>query len=162
MPGAWTHLAARFYDFMTASRLARSERDTVRRWLGEEAACEAFFAQPDADQRHGLHAALHVMAESPSRLDLIRAALLHDIGKRHARLGAVGRVIASIAIRLRLPLTPRLALYRDHGPVAAGELAGLEPLVVEFARHHHSARPASIPAPDWELLVGADRARTHR
>ncbi len=160
MPGAWTHLAARFYDFVTAAPLAPAERDTVAAWLVEGVAANAFFAQPRADQRHGFHAALHVVAEAPGRLDLIRAALLHDVGKRHAGLGAAARVMASLAIRLGVPLGPRFALYRDHGMIAAAELGDVEALVVEFARHHHATRPASIDPEDWALLKAADRART--
>lgn len=160
MPGAWTHLAARLFDFLTARRLTDLERDVVLGWLEGGNAAEAFFEQPDADQRHGFYAASRVQAASPDRLDLIRAALLHDVGKRHSHLGAVGRVLASVAIRLRLPLPPRFALYRDHGVVAAAELTGVDEIVTNFARHHHGDRPPSIDQRDWELLVAADKART--
>ena len=97
----------------------------------------------------------------PHRPDLVRAALLHDVGKRHANLGAVGRVLATLAIRLRLPLTPRWRLYRDHGRLAAAELGDEEPVVIEFARHHQIGRPPTIPAADWDILASADRARLH-
>lgn len=159
MPGAWTHLAARLFDFLTARRLTDGERDAVFGWLDGSDAARAFFEQPQADQRHGFHAASQVQAVSPDRLDLIRAALLHDVGKRHCGLGAAGRVMASVAIRLRLPLPPRFALYRDHGVVAAAELTGVDEIVTDFARHHHYDRPPSIEPEDWELLVAADKAR---
>lgn len=159
MADSWTHLAARFYDVVTSRRLARGERDAVRRWLPETHLQEAFFAQPATDQRHGFAAALHVVAVASDRIDLVRAALLHDIGKRHAGLGPLGRVLASLAIRLRIPLSPRLALYRDHGAVGAAELGGTDGIITDFARHHHGERPPSIGAADWELLVASDRAR---
>lgn len=159
MLGQWGHLTARFFDVITSRALNRDEVDAVRRWAGSGPAVDAFFGQPPADQRHGFAAALHVASRVPDRPDLVRAALLHDIGKRHAGLGAVGRVFVSLALGMHLPLTPRLALYRDHGLLAAAEMAGEEPVVVDFARHHHGDRPPSIPAGEWELLRAADRAR---
>lgn len=159
MPGSWTHLAARFYDVTTSNALAKGERDAVRRWLPEPHIQKAFFGQSRADQRHGFAAALHVVAQRPDRTDLIRAALVHDIGKRHARLGPLGRVMASVAIRLRLPLSARMALYRDHGRLGASELGGMERIVVDFTRDHHGHRPATIAVEDWETLVASDQAR---
>src|SRR5690606_1168183 len=77
--------------------------------------------------------------------------------KRHSRLGPVGRVWTSVCIRLGLPLTARMRLYRDHGTLAAAELADEDRTVTEFARHHHGQRPVWFDADDWELLVAADR-----
>jgi hypothetical protein len=160
--GGFGHLATRFFDVVTARRLDRQERFTVRGWLGDANEAAAFFGQSDADQRHGYAAARVVVDSEPKRLDLVRAALLHDIGKRHSGLGPLGRVAASVAIRLRLPLTTRWALYRDHGRLAAAELAGSEAIVVEFARAHHGDRPGSITPEDWDLLVRADSMRRDR
>lgn len=159
MSDRWGHLTARFFDVITSRPLSRGEAEAVRRWVGDSPLLEAYFSQPVADQRHGFEAALHILSRLPGRPDLVRAALLHDIGKRHAGLGPLGRVMASLALRLRLPLPPRLALYRDHGLLAAAEMSGEAPVVVDFARHHHHFRPASIPAGDWESLQAADRAR---
>lgn len=131
-------------------------------WIASREQAVAFFDQPPPDQRHGYTAARSVEATRPNRPDLVRAALLHDVGKRHAGLGPLGRAAASSAIRLGLPLTPRWAVYRDHGALAAAELAGSEPIVVDFARSHHGARPPSIDPDDWEALVAADAARVGR
>lgn len=159
MPDSWTHLAARLYDVVTSRGLDKGERNAVRRWLPETHLQEAFFAQTQADQRHGFAAALHVVATHPDRSDLIRAALVHDIGKRHARLGPLGRVLASVAIRLRLPLSPRMALYRDHGRLGAAELGGVEGIVIDFTRNHHGECPPTISPEDWGTLLASDRAR---
>jgi hypothetical protein len=50
-------------------------------------------------------------------------------------------------------------LYRDHGDTGSWELAALgsDRLIVDFARHHHGKRPASIPEETWEVLMVADQ-----
>lgn len=162
VPGPWGHLALRFIDVVTADSLTAPERCAVEGWLDGPAESSAFFAQPPADQRHGYAAALIVLARRPGRPDLVKAALLHDVGKRHAGLGPLARVVASVAIRLRLPLSGRWEAYRDHGDLAAAELSASEPIVGAFARHHHGARPSTIDADDWAVLVAADAARVGR
>lgn len=158
MPGSLSHLTCRFFDVLLSKPLTRAEIDAVREWLSP-AEAGTFFSQADPDQRHGYHAALVVADSGEEDLIVIRAALLHDVGKRHARLGLIGRSIASVLIRLRLPLTRRARLYRDHGEIGAADLArlGCEPVVVDFARAHHGERPASISRAHWELLQLADQ-----
>lgn len=158
MPGSPAHLLQRFFDVATARRLTASEKAAVSGWLTPETA-EIFFAQDDADQRHGHHAALGVIASGIRDDEAVVAALLHDVGKRHARLGIVGRSIASVLIILGLPLTERMRLYRDHGLMAARELAplGVPSLVIDFAMHHHGDRPSTIDPSTWRALVSADQ-----
>ncbi len=157
MPGSLSHLARRFFDVLASQPLTTIEVSTVQGWLGPREA-EVFFSQSKADQRHGYHAATIVVGAGEHDSAVLKAALLHDIGKRHSRLGVVGRTAASLLIRLRLPLFVRARLYRDHGELAARELdeIGSEALVVEFARHHHGTRPESISPTTWELLQIAD------
>ncbi len=111
-----------------------------------------------ADQRHAYRAARFAEQRSPQRPDLVRAALLHDVGKRHARLGILGRVLASLLRQLRLEGYGRVAVYLDHPAIGAAELeeTGAEPLVVEFALHHHGKRPRTIHPDDWAVLFAAD------
>ncbi len=157
MPGSPGHLTRRFFDVLLARPLHEGERREIERRLSTEEAA-LFFAQSRADQRHGYTAAATVRAGASGDTVALRAALLHDIGKRHARLGVLGRVLATILILARIPLQGRLALYRDHGETGADELErlGAEPLVVDFARHHHGQRPDSIAPPTWDLLWRAD------
>lgn len=154
------HLAARFIDVVTARRLSQDERSEVEGWLRSEE-IDPYFAQPAADQRHGLVAARKVGAQVPDRLDLIRAALLHDVGKRHARLGAWGRIVGTLLQIGGITGGGRFGAYRRHGEIGATELLelGAEPLVVAYARHHHGQRPPEITPDIWELLDSADRAR---
>jgi hypothetical protein len=157
VPGSLGHLARRFFEVLTARPLGASEIEEIRSWLtpGES---WLFFSQVTADQRHGYQAAV-VAREGGLGATGVSAALLHDIGKRHARLGVMGRTCASLAIKARLPLTRRWRLYRDHGETGSRELEAVrsDPLVVAFALHHHGDRPKTIPAGTWEVLVIADQ-----
>lgn len=163
MPGSPAHLFRRFFDVATSRRLTQSEESQVSDWLTSPAA-EVFFAQDHADQRHGFDAACSVIASGIEDDEALVAALLHDVGKRHARLGLVGRSVASILILFDLPLTERMKLYRDHGLVAAKELAtlGVPTLVIDFALHHHGDRPATIDPGVWKTLVAADQPQRRR
>jgi hypothetical protein len=51
--------------------------------------------------------------------------------------------------------------YLEHGHAGAVELniLGAEPIVVDFARHHHGERPDSISVEDWTVLQASDRSR---
>jgi len=157
MPGSPSHLIRRFFDVLLARPLDSAERAAVEAWL-DSSQSEVFFSQPHSDQRHGYHAALVVLSAADADVSTVRAALLHDVGKRHSRLGVVGRSVVSVLIRVGLPLTERGRLYRDHGEIAARELGelGCEALIVDFARHHHGERPSGIPPHIWELLQLAD------
>lgn len=157
MPGSPAHLLQRFINVATARRLTVLEKAVVENWLTAETS-ELFFAQDDADQRHGYDAALSVLGAGVKDREVIMAALLHDVGKRHARLGIIGRSVASVLILLRLPLPERMAAYRDHGLVAARELGSLSvpSLVIDFAMHHHGKRPPTIAPATWHSLIAAD------
>ena len=158
MPGSLSHLVRRFFDTLFSRALLSSEIAAIDDWLSTEESA-VFYSQSVVDQRHGYHAALSVIAAGVGDTTTIRAALLHDIGKRDARIGILGRSIASLLIGLGWPMTKRMALYRDHGESGSRELAelGCEPLVIEFALHHHRARPLSINAATWHILQAADQ-----
>ncbi|MDE0137247.1 MAG: hypothetical protein OXM57_09915 [bacterium] len=158
------HLAGRFLDVTLARRLRPGEQAEVAALLRTDAERSMYWDQPRADQRHGLAAARLVRSARPLRTDLVRAALLHDVGKRGSRLGPLGRSLATILGRLGIRGPARFAAYLDHGRIAARELdrAGAEQLVVDFALHHHRERPEGICREDWNLLQAADRAVLRR
>ncbi|HJQ77060.1 MAG TPA: hypothetical protein VJ948_07340 [Acidimicrobiia bacterium] len=157
MPGPPAHLFARFIDVATAPALDPVEIEAVAKWLSPPLA-DLFFEQPVADQRHGYAAALVVRDAGTGDHDVIVAALVHDIGKRHSRLGVIGRSLASLMIKLHLPIPVRARMYRDHGALGARELAYLAApsLAIDFALHHHGARPESITPETWSILKSAD------
>lgn len=163
MPGSPAHLAQRFFDVLFSRALTGSEVDAVRGWLTPELAT-LFFEQSHADQRHGYHAALHVVSSGHKQPEVVTAALMHDVAKRHARLGVLGRTLASLLILIRLPLPARFEAYRDHGFVGAKELAdrGAPDLAIEFALHHHGDRPEAIESEVWDALVRADQPQSLR
>jgi putative nucleotidyltransferase with HDIG domain len=157
--GSWRHLAGRFFEVATAGKLNDAERTEVEGWLTGDAEAAVYWDQSAADQRHGWESARMVAGRHPDRRDLIRAALLHDIGKRHARLGPLGRSLATVCGKFRIPVAGAWQRYLRHGALGAEDLAalGCEELVVEFARSHHHARPPGISPHDWETLQAADR-----
>lgn len=124
-----------------------------------DAELELFMRQAPLDRRHGLQAARFALDAGASE-PVARAAALHDVAKRHARLGVIGRVFASVCIKLRLPVWGRFRTYRDHGPIGAAELAavGAPAIAVSYARFHHDTRPSDIALETWSLLDAADTA----
>jgi putative nucleotidyltransferase with HDIG domain len=160
---SWRHLAVRLVDVLTSRPLTGSEGIEVREWL-RPAEQGAFFDQSVADQRHGLNCARFVASRLPHREDLIRSALLHDLGKRHARLGPIGRSLVTAWSKLGGRTRGRAHLYVQHGEAGARELEalGVEALVSEFACHHHGERPPAIAEADWDVLQTADRPRPRR
>lgn len=156
--GTWHHLAGRFFSVVLAKALKPGEVDEIGIWLSLEES-GAFFAQPPYDQRHGLDSARYIAELGPQRRDLVRAALLHDIGKRHSHLGPIERGLASAYAKLGGKASGRWASYLEHGRAGGAELKALgsEPMVVEFAEHHHGRRPGSITQADWDFLQAADQ-----
>lgn len=130
----------------------------MKSWLTPEMA-DLFFAQASPDQRHAYHAALTAVASGTADADVVVAALMHDVGKRHARLGVIGRSVASVLIGLNAPLTERMAAYRDHPIIGARELAavGAPGLAIDFALHHQEDRPSTIDPIVWKVLMAADQ-----
>lgn len=157
MNGGPGHLVRRFFGVLRAAPLRPEEQAWVASLL-RPAESALFWGQAPADQRHGFACGRTVRAAAPGRDDLTRAALLHDVGKRHAGLGALGRSLATALASLRLPARGRLAVYLAHAAAGAADLAaaGAEPVVVAFARHHHDSRPEDMAAADWDLLCRAD------
>ena len=109
-------------------------------------------------QRHGIDAARYVLARRPGDQAAARAALLHDVGKRRARLGVPGRVAATLLALARIPAPGRLGVYLDHAALGADDLAaaGAEALVVSYARHQDGDRPGEVPGTVWDLLRQSD------
>lgn len=154
------HLARRFFAVAFAVDLRAPEQRWVADHLGD-ADRDLFWRQPVPDRRHAHDVAAWVAERAPGRRDLVEAALLHDVGKRHSALGAWGRTWATLLRWLPLPESSRFAGYTRHGPIGAEELAarGHSGIVVAFAASHHGPRPDGVDADDWRLLAEADHRR---
>lgn len=154
------HRIRRFFATLSARSLSASERATVSGWLTNEQTEELFFQQPKTDQRHSYACGAFVLAQT-DRPEMVQAAVLHDIGKRHVGFGWIRRTVAGVCQVLGVDLGGNFRLYTAHGQVGADELDGLgvHPLVVEFARAHHGDRPVTISENDWSVLLAADNER---
>ncbi|MBI5158022.1 MAG: hypothetical protein HZA58_08440 [Acidimicrobiia bacterium] len=152
------HLVRRFFGSLRARRPRPRDQIDIAAILHGEAA-RLFAAQRPMDQHHALRTARQVEIAAPHRPDLVRAALLHDVGKAHSDLGVVGRSLASLCALARIPTRGRFAAYLDHGRLGAADLAaaGESGIEVAFAAHHHvTESPAAIDPSDWALLRTAD------
>lgn len=152
------HLISRFFQVLRARPLGPREQAEAEGLL-REAERHLFWRQTSADQRHGLESAKAVLKRVPGRTDLARAALLHDVGKGHVRLGVVGRSLASGFEMLHLPRTARMNSYLEHEQLGAADLlaAGSEPLVVSYAGSHHGDPASGIDPEAWAILIAADK-----
>jgi hypothetical protein len=104
------HLIRRF--FTSLSRRPPALSDVT--WVNENLLAGEFTLWSrlkSYDQRHSIEVARRFTALYPAfTRDQVAAALLHDIGKVHSKLGVLGRVIATIVG----PVGIKFQRYHDH------------------------------------------------
>ena len=152
------HLARRFFGFVTAAPLSPREQAEADALLAPASAA-LFWAQPRQDQRHGVDVMHAVLRSRPGDRLAAETALLHDVGKRHSRLGAIGRSAATAAAAGGLPLPARWVEYLRHGELGASDLAaaGSDSFIVEFTRIHPGPPPAGVDVARWQAIASADQ-----
>jgi hypothetical protein len=151
------HLVKRFFGYLRAEPPGPEDQRFVHQHLDGPCA-ELFWSQSPPDQRHAIDVARHVQATLPDDCGAIEAALVHDVGKRQASIGAVSRSIATILDAAGMPMTSRMRMYRDHGRRGAIDLeeAGCGSLAISFARHHPGSAPPGTDRTRWKVLIDAD------
>lgn len=149
------HLVVRFFGVLVARPLSPRAQDDVCRAL-TAAEAHIFWDQQPIDQRHAYDVALRVRNVLGDDREAIAAALLHDVGKRHSRLGPIGRSLATTAQALRMPRPPRWQEYLEHDAIGAAdlELAGAGSLAIAFALGRQTGDPEV-----WATLAAADDGR---
>jgi len=147
---AW-HLVTRFFGVLRSRPLGPAAQDDVKSTLTPQEAV-LFWRQQSIDQRHAYDVARRVEMVTRDG-DAKAAALLHDVGKSHSRLGPISRSLATVLDTLHIPLPESWAAYRAHGELGAKDLsaAGARPLAVAFA-----SGVASGDREIWDALVAAD------
>ena len=166
----------RFFKALRA-KMTAADRHFVEEYLTERERL-LFYRQRVADQRHGVDAARFLLAKTeavvwPDQTPLVKAALLHDVGKSRVSLPLWGRPAAVLlkafapglyrdsSVRGEAADAPRLCqyvyLHRFHPRIGAEMLAaaGTEPEVVDLVRRHHSPSPADPKS--LTLLRKADK-----
>jgi hypothetical protein len=161
------HLSTRFF----ASVRARELDDADVAWVGLVLTPEertVWNTLGRADRAESVAVARAFVRDRGAEVEpaYVAAALLHDVGKTDAHLGAIGRsaatVIAGVASHGRARGYPnRIGRYIAHDDVGAARLeaAGARPEPVTWARVHH--RPdrwpeTGIPADICAALARAD------
>ena len=167
------HLVARFFRSLRSDGPSAADDAWAETMLTARER-PLFTEMSAADRRHaidGARAVEHSVPE-PFRRDAVEAALVHDVGKRHARLGVIGRSFATVvgwcvrseprrvALAERRGLAGRVGKYLRHDVVGAAEVAavGGSPLAIAWtADHHRTVDFAALPAPG-EVVTALDAA----
>ena len=146
--GAAVSRVRQFLAAITA-RVSEDEMAVLEQHL-EPSQRALFRAMSPIDQRHCLDVVNTLRRQGHSDPDLLRAALLHDVGKRGIRLW---HRVAGVLMEAFWPvLLEKLAvnrpqswlygfyIYRHHADLSAelAERSGCSPSVVELIRVHHT------------------------
>jgi hypothetical protein len=158
------HLAGRFARSVRPPTVPDEDVAWARAWL-RPAEMALWSAQAPVDRVHSVavaRAAVRGASTDGAPPWLAPAALLHDVGKVDAGLGALGRAVATVLELVGVHRAPgRLGRYLRYPETGAERLAaaGAAPEVVAWAREHHLP-PASwtVPAPWAARLAAADRS----
>jgi hypothetical protein len=154
---------SRFRQFLAAvrARVSGDEMTVLERHL-DPSQRDLFRQMSPIDQRHCLDVFNNLLRQDHSDPDLLRAALLHDVGKRGIHLWH--RVAGVLLEAFHPALLEKLAvnrpqswlygfyIYRYHANLSAelAERSGCSPSVVELIRGHHTPLENEQAKALWE------------
>lgn len=145
-PAPWYLNAARRTLIATLPALARPDDAWAAARL-EGGERELFMRLPPQERAHGIEVARRLLATTPdARPQLVRAALLHDVGKLGTPQFVLWRVLTHLLPEAELPAEPRLGglqgarqARRHHAAYGAAlilQAGGSEEVARLVARHH--------------------------
>ena len=154
---------SRVRQFLAAvrARVSDDEMAVLEQYL-DPSQRDLFGAISPIDQRHCLDVFKALLRQGHSNPDLLRAALLHDVGKR--RISLWHRVAGVLLEAFWPTLLEKLAvnrpqswlygfyIYRYHANLSAelAERSGCSPSVVELIRGHHTPSENEVAKALWE------------
>ena len=155
--------ASRVRQFLAAvrARVSDDEIAALEQHL-EPPQRELFRTMSPIDQRHCFDVFNTLLQQGHSGPDLLRAALLHDVGKRGIRLwhrvaGVLleafwPKMLEKLAINRPQSWLYGFYIYRHHADLSAelAERNGCSPSVVELVRKHHTPSENEHAKVLWE------------
>lgn len=161
----WIANAARRTLIAALPALARPDDDWALRTLTPGEA-ELFLRLPPQERVHGVEVARRLLSSDPTATpELVRAALLHDVGKLGTPHFFLWRVLTHLLPEAQVSAEPRRAglagarQARVHHPgygAALIRLAGGAEEVARLVERHHDELDAANPRSDLALLKAAD------
>jgi putative nucleotidyltransferase with HDIG domain len=168
-----------FFQALFARPLSEIDVQEIRSILSP-AQLELFFQMNVNDQQHSLGVMRQLEQNGKRNKDLLIAALLHDVGKAHIKLGIIERSLVVLAHYFRPTLAKKwgcqelgdswswkrpFIVYKKH-PVWGASMAqavNCSPLTVKLIRFHHHEAPFLDKVDPFEMqllneLVDADNA----